>query len=182
MKKLLAITAAMMMCTSSAAAVSAAEERAQGDVNNDGRISVTDLSIVAAHVKTEKMIPEEDRPYADRNGDNRIDVRDIARLAAYLKNLDRFAAAKADIDNFARENGIDSISRFVGYRSGGGSLTEIVWVYVTTENNGSTEEEKQEYGKACIEKLSAFVREKDLQHVRVEASYQNDNGDAVVLN
>lgn len=56
-----------------------------GDVNADGYVNVTDLSVLSAHVKGVKVL--EDLSYADITGDGVVNVSDVARLSAILKGV-----------------------------------------------------------------------------------------------
>ena len=58
-----------------------------GDVNNDGKINVTDVSKTAAHVKGIRPLDENAQKRADVNGDNKINVTDIAKIAAHVKGI-----------------------------------------------------------------------------------------------
>ena len=62
-------------------------EFAPGDVNNDGKINVTDVSKTAAHVKGIRPLDENAQKRADVNGDNKINVTDIAKIAAHVKGI-----------------------------------------------------------------------------------------------
>ena len=56
-----------------------------GDINFDGKINVTDIVKVAAHVKGEKLLDKTAARAADVNGDSIIDVTDIIMIAAHIK-------------------------------------------------------------------------------------------------
>lgn len=58
-----------------------------GDVNFDGKINVTDITLTAAHVKGVSSLNENRRKAADINGDNSINVSDISRIAAHVKSI-----------------------------------------------------------------------------------------------
>ena len=58
-----------------------------GDVNGDGKITVTDLSKVAAHIKSVKMLAEEQQKSADVNRDGKITVTDLSKIAAHIKSV-----------------------------------------------------------------------------------------------
>ena len=58
-----------------------------GDVNNDGKINVTDVSKTAAHVKGIRPLDEKAQKSADVNGDGKINVTDIAKIAAHVKGI-----------------------------------------------------------------------------------------------
>jgi hypothetical protein len=57
----------------------------KGDVNGDGRITVTDVTKVAAHIKGKKLLSEDEKLRADVNGDGTINVTDISKIAAHIK-------------------------------------------------------------------------------------------------
>ena len=56
-----------------------------GDVNADGNINVTDISLIAAHLKSIKALSDEALTRADLNGDGIVSVTDVSRLAAKVK-------------------------------------------------------------------------------------------------
>ncbi|SEL20542.1 dockerin type I repeat-containing protein [Ruminococcus albus] len=56
-----------------------------GDVNGDGKINITDLTKVAAHVKGKKMLNADQIRRADINGDGSVNITDLTKLAAYVK-------------------------------------------------------------------------------------------------
>ena len=64
-----------------------AEDILLGDVNADGKITVTDLSKVAAHIKTVKMLDEDQQKRADVNTDRKITVTDLSKIAAHVKGI-----------------------------------------------------------------------------------------------
>lgn len=57
------------------------------DVNGDGKVNVTDISMVAAHVKGIKPLKDERLERADINGDGKVTVTDVAKLAARVKGV-----------------------------------------------------------------------------------------------
>ena len=58
-----------------------------GDVNGDGDINVTDIAMVAAHIKGIKALDENGIKAADVNGDGEVNVTDIAKIAAHIKGI-----------------------------------------------------------------------------------------------
>lgn len=57
----------------------------EGDVNGDGKVSLGDLAIVAAHYGKNRTSPDwETAIIADVNGDGRIDIEDLALIASKL--------------------------------------------------------------------------------------------------
>ena len=63
------------------------EDGILGDVNGDGTINVSDISMVAAHVKSVKSMNEAQSKRADVNRDGIVNVSDIGMLAAHVKNI-----------------------------------------------------------------------------------------------
>ncbi|HCJ41354.1 dockerin type I domain-containing protein [uncultured Ruminococcus sp.] len=57
------------------------------DVNCDGKVNVTDISVVAAHVKNLRPLTGERLQKADLNGDGKINVADVVKLAARVKGI-----------------------------------------------------------------------------------------------
>ena len=58
-------------------------ERLLGDINNDGKVNVTDILQIAAHIKGKRILP--DPKIADLNGDGKVNITDITKLAAHIK-------------------------------------------------------------------------------------------------
>ena len=58
-----------------------------GDVNGDGEINVTDIAMVAAHIKGIKALDENAVKAANVNGDAEVNVTDIAMIAAHIKGI-----------------------------------------------------------------------------------------------
>ncbi|NOV00567.1 discoidin domain-containing protein, partial [Paenibacillus planticolens] len=57
----------------------------EGDVNGDGRVSIGDLALVAAHYGKTKESPDwETIKAADVNGDGVIDLEDLVRIARFI--------------------------------------------------------------------------------------------------
>ncbi|SFC17224.1 dockerin type I domain-containing protein [Ruminococcus albus] len=56
-----------------------------GDVNGDGNINVTDLTLTAAHVKSARFLNDNEQILADVNCDGTVNITDITRLAAHIK-------------------------------------------------------------------------------------------------
>ena len=59
----------------------------KGDVNSSGTITVTDISLAAAHVKGVKALEEQALQRADANSDGRLNVSDISLIAAHVKGI-----------------------------------------------------------------------------------------------
>ncbi|WP_295152181.1 dockerin type I repeat-containing protein [uncultured Ruminococcus sp.] len=58
-----------------------------GDVNSDGVVNVSDISKVAAHVKSLKSLTDEEKKLADVNNDNAVTVTDVSKIAAHVKGV-----------------------------------------------------------------------------------------------
>ena len=59
----------------------------KGDVNGDGMVSVTDISKVAAHLKSIKSLTDEEFAVADVNGDGKVNVADLSAIAGHVKGI-----------------------------------------------------------------------------------------------
>ena len=57
----------------------------KGDVNGDGVVNVTDLSKIAAHIKSKKSLTGNVFIAADVNGDGSVNVGDLSRVAGHVK-------------------------------------------------------------------------------------------------
>ncbi|WP_295153767.1 dockerin type I domain-containing protein [uncultured Ruminococcus sp.] len=58
-----------------------------GDVNADGKLDVSDVVAVAAHVKSVKMLDKDQSFIADVNSDGVVNVSDVAIMAAHIKGV-----------------------------------------------------------------------------------------------
>ena len=56
-----------------------------GDVNNDNKINITDVILVAAHVKGKKLLSGTSIKAADVNKDGKINITDVTKIAAHIK-------------------------------------------------------------------------------------------------
>ncbi len=62
-----------------------------GDLNSDGKIDVTDLTILSVHVLCKKEITAETRKAADVDRDGNVNLTDVAGLRQYLsKKIEKF--------------------------------------------------------------------------------------------
>lgn len=59
----------------------------KGDVNGDGYINVTDIALVASHIKGIKPLSDNGLKAADVNEDTKVNVTDIALIAAHIKGI-----------------------------------------------------------------------------------------------
>ena len=59
----------------------------RGDVNADGNINVTDIALVAAHIKGIKALDADAVKRADVNNDDSVNVTDIAMMASHIKGI-----------------------------------------------------------------------------------------------
>ncbi|SFC05078.1 dockerin type I repeat-containing protein [Ruminococcus albus] len=79
-------TAAFITALTMAASVFAISASAlKGDVSGDGKVNVTDITLIAAHVKGKKLLSEEKRAKADVTGDGKVNISDITAVAAHVK-------------------------------------------------------------------------------------------------
>lgn len=59
------------------------------DVNGDGNVNVTDVSLVAAHVKAIRSLSGDSLLRADVNGDGNVNITDLSKIAAIVKGIGR---------------------------------------------------------------------------------------------
>ena len=59
----------------------------KGDVNRDGNINVTDIALVASHIKGIKALDEDGIKAADVDNDTKVNVTDIAMIASHIKGI-----------------------------------------------------------------------------------------------
>lgn len=57
----------------------------KGDISGDGKITISDVAKVAAHIKGKKILTEEQQAIADIDGNGKITISDLTRIAAYVK-------------------------------------------------------------------------------------------------
>lgn len=57
----------------------------RGDVNGDGKVDVSDITKIAAHIKGKKLLAGDQKLRADVNDDGKVDVSDITKIAAHIK-------------------------------------------------------------------------------------------------
>lgn len=55
----------------------------KGDISGDGNVTITDISMLSAHIKGKKLL--EDESAADVNGDGKVTITDISLVAAHVK-------------------------------------------------------------------------------------------------
>ena len=60
-------------------------ERETGDINGDETVNVTDISIIAAHIKSVRPLYGINLKYADITGDGKVNISDLSKLAAKVK-------------------------------------------------------------------------------------------------
>ena len=58
-----------------------------GDVNFDGRIDVTDISLTAAHLKSIRALDECGKVTADADRSEKLDITDLSVIAAHVKGI-----------------------------------------------------------------------------------------------
>ncbi len=64
------------------------ENGEKGDVNNDKAINVTDVTLIAAHVKGIRGLQDSKQIYrADVNNDGEVNVTDVVKVAAHVKGI-----------------------------------------------------------------------------------------------
>ena len=59
----------------------------KGDANLDGVVNVTDIGMIASHIKGIKALNSKQIKAADANGDNEITVTDIGMIASHIKGI-----------------------------------------------------------------------------------------------
>ncbi len=59
----------------------------KGDINDDDKVNVTDVSLAAAHVKGVKSLSGDKLAKADVNGDGKVNVTDVSLIAAHIKGI-----------------------------------------------------------------------------------------------
>ena len=101
--------AGLMTVSASAAALNG------GDLDGDGRLTVTDISKLAAYVKGIRPLRADELAFADVNGDGSVNATDISVLAAHVKGIE---IRKAVEPYFIRFDDYLTWAKEVGYSSG----------------------------------------------------------------
>ena len=152
-----------------------------GDINGDGNADVTDVVMLAAHVKSIKALDSEQLFAADINVDGEVDLTDLMVLTAQVKNIRPADTADADLltcnkmlYQFIKENDLHA-STSIGiydlddHGTGEFPPRKVVWVQV----NGSlyegpvSDETLQKHGDAAIERILKFMEENGIAREKV---------------
>ena len=64
-----------------------AEDREKGDINGDGKITITDVSALKVHLVGIREIATEHQTYADINADGKVTVTDLSQLKGKIVGL-----------------------------------------------------------------------------------------------
>ena len=59
----------------------------KGDINGDGKVNITDVALINAHVKKTKQLTEEELHRADVNDDGKVNITDVALVNAHVKKV-----------------------------------------------------------------------------------------------
>ena len=59
----------------------------KGDINEDGKVNITDVALINAHVKKTKILTGNDLERADINGDGKVNITDVALVNAHVKKV-----------------------------------------------------------------------------------------------
>lgn len=119
-KKLISFAAAAAIAANGVA-VSAAGKKV-GDINGDGKVNITDLSKLAAHVKSVKLLDSSSMTRADINGDGRVNITDLSHLAAQVKGVSASSGGALTEEQFAEE-----VARLVNKERSARGLSALVY-------------------------------------------------------
>ena len=67
-----------------------------GDVNFDGKVNITDVALINAHVKKTKTLTGDELEKADVNGDGKVNITDVALVNAHVKKVKPLPTPKTD--------------------------------------------------------------------------------------
>lgn len=59
----------------------------KGDANGDAKVDVTDIAVIASHIKGIKALPSKGQTAANVDGDKKITVTDISMIASHIKGI-----------------------------------------------------------------------------------------------
>ncbi len=59
-----------------------------GDLNNDNKVDLTDLTVLSIHLLGDRMVSDENLKAADVNGDGTVDIGDLAHFKQYISKDD----------------------------------------------------------------------------------------------
>ena len=60
----------------------------------DGKVNITDVALINAHVKKTKMLIGDELKNADVNGDEKINITDVALVNAHVKKVKSLPTSK----------------------------------------------------------------------------------------
>ena len=127
--------------TMAAGCITAYADSNKGDLNNDGRLNVTDVSKLAAHVKGVKSLSGTSLTRADVNSDGKVNVTDISMLANHVKGGGDSSASKTPTaDDYALQ-----LAKLVNNERRARGLTP--YVYSTELNKAAMIRAKELYTK-----------------------------------
>ncbi|MBQ8964979.1 dockerin type I repeat-containing protein [Ruminococcus sp.] len=141
-----------------------------GDINGDGNADVTDVVMLAAHVKSIKALDSEQLFAADINVDGEVDITDLMVLTAQVKNI---RAEITDLDTilgmvtkFIDENELEAYAKIMYDDEIGRKV-----VYITIDNecivSPVSPEREQRRGQAALNKMMDFVEKNNIDTYRL---------------
>ena len=87
LKRIIVSAVISLLAVSETVMTGFSEEVLIGDINRNGIINISDVIIVAAHVKGKRIISHEKLYLADVNVDGQINISDVTVLAARVKGI-----------------------------------------------------------------------------------------------
>jgi hypothetical protein len=170
MKKMLSFITALTIGAVAALPAFAEKGPAAGDVNGDGVVNVTDISLIAAQVKSVKALPEDMSSRADINGDGRVNVSDITMLAVHVKGgKSEIWDTYSKLSAFIEENDLDASAGFSPHYLTGRTAVNITIDGTAFEDETSVPKETLEkHGMYAYEKIVRFMEESGIDQNKVQ--------------
>ena len=170
MKKLFSLITALAISAAAALPVFAAQRLSAGDVNGDGNVNVTDISLIAAQVKGQKALSDEMHARADINGDGLVNVADINMLSVFVKGRqNELWDIYAKLTAFIEENDLDAWTSFAPHIETGKTAVCVTIDGSAFENESEIPEERlAKHGESARKRIVSFMEDKGIDQSRVQ--------------
>lgn len=170
MKKIFSLITALTIAAAAVMPVFAENSLSAGDVNGDGKVNVTDVSLIAAQVKSKKALSDEMYARADINGDGLVNVADINMLSVFVKGRqNELWDIYAKLTAFIEENDLDAWTSFAPHIETGKTAVCVTIDGSAFENESEIPEERlAKHGEAARKRIVSFMEDKGIDQSRVQ--------------